>query len=101
MRRTPPYEPRLIRESRDGQQHEQRLKALEPQHAAGADHGHSAKSCQDLRKHSSTWHQQRRDDRDNAGGLRPGRSHCGGRGAATAGHGAFTAERQTFRSNVV
>ena len=83
---------------RDG--HEQWLETLEPEHAAGAHHRHGAKSCQDLRKHSSTWHQQRRDHRDRSRRSATRSSFIVAAAVASiAGHGAFTAERHTLRSN--
>jgi hypothetical protein len=99
--RTPHHEPRLISERRERNRDEHWLKAFEPQHTARAGHRHGAKSCQDLRKHSSTRHQQRGDHRDDPGGLRSDGFHCCGRGVVVAGHGAFRAETQMFRSNVV
>ena len=92
-----PHEPGLIHERRDRKEREQRLKTLEPHGAARADHRHGAKSCQDLRKHSSTRHQQGRNHRKDSGRLRLEVFHCGACGRVTAGHGAFTAVMHTLR----
>jgi hypothetical protein len=91
----------LIHQGRHRKERERWLKTLEPHGATRADHRHGPKSCQDLREHSSTRHQQGRNHRNDSGRLRLDASHCGACGRVTAGHGAFTAEMHTLRSNVV
>src|SRR5687767_10101254 len=64
--RTPPEQPALIEDARHSEHSEQRLKSLEPEETPCAQQGQRSKSCQDLRQHSSTGDEQRRDDRKHA-----------------------------------
>ena len=98
---TAPDEPRLIHQRPDREGYEHWLKALQPHDASRADDRHGAKSCQDLREHSSARHQQGCDHGKDPRRLRFEALHCGARGRVTAGQGALTAEMHTLRWKVV
>jgi hypothetical protein len=72
MGRPARHEPPLIGQRRHGQRGKQRLGALQPEHTARAQDRECSKSCQDLREHSSTGHQQRRQNRNHSSRLRLG-----------------------------
>jgi hypothetical protein len=69
--RPPRNEPPLIGQCRHRDQGEQRLEPLQPKGAAGRQNRYDSKSCQDLRQHSSTGDQQRRENRNRACRLGP------------------------------
>jgi hypothetical protein len=77
MRSSTRDEPTLVHQCRDGERREQWLKPLQPEHAASAEDRECSKSCQDLREHSSTGYQQRRQNGNHSGRL------------GLAGHGGF------------